>query len=334
MYIAYNKTSKIGQRISTFSANSSMSTELDNSTMSDDLNMSVVENPVKKKRGRANSLTSAASRDQLLLSAFEEMKNKFSSMENNVSSKIDALTSNMDAKIETLRSDFCNQISNLSANFDVKLSDMAPKTVTDSLQQEVNILRDLYKRSESRLDLLERESLLNRLVISGIPCVKNEDLSQILDNIVDCIGCDRYKIDAFRLKQKSDLPGGSRSHATILVKFCSSEERFQFFHKYLKFKNLCLSNIGIGDNDIYDQASPSPASTSSNIITKKGLRIYINELLTKKNSEILRLVRKLKDNKMISGYYTSRGVVYMTKNLDGVTKSTPVYNIGDLPSLE
>lgn len=323
---------KIGQGQSTFSANSSMNSVLDSSAMSDDLNMSVTENPVKKKRGRTNSLPSV-NKDQLLFSAFEEMKNQFKSMENNVSTKIDSLTSSMDAKIETLRSDFSNQISSLSANIDIKLSSMAPISVTDSLQQEVKRLGDLYKQSESRLDLLERESLLNRLLISGIPNTKNENLSELFNRIADCIGCEHFKINAYRLNQQNKLQNASNSNNTIMVKFYSTEERFQFFHKYLKFKNLSLNNIGFCESDAHNPASSSFGSNSSTI-AKKSLRIFINELLTKKNSEILRLVRKLKDSNIINGYYTSRGVVYTTKNNDGVIKSTPVYNKCDLPNLD
>lgn len=206
-------------------------------------------------------------------------------------------------------------------SFDEKLNQKASASAVVKLQEDVNILQEKQKYSEGILDKIERENLLDRLIVSGIPYVSNEDLISISNRICLATGCKIPIASAFRLKSfvKTDVPttsnaGSSKMNPTppIIFKFFTPEQRFDFFHCYHTFKILNLKHVGFGTEQ----------------------RIYINELLTKRNYEIQYLARKLKELGKISKYHSSRGIVHVSRLVNGKLVSQPIYDKTKLSSLD
>lgn len=80
-----------------------------------------------------------------------------------------------------------------------------------------------------------------------------------------CIDCTHYKVASFRMNPPKNQSNSIDN--TILLKFGSPEERFQFFYLYLKFKNRNIVHIRIISND-----STSPSTSRPN-----WTRIFIME---------------------------------------------------------
>lgn len=319
---------------------------MDNNSLDDnatpaDLDVTLIENPPRKKRGRVNSLTLINDTNNSLLIALEAMECRLTSridhLQTSLDTRINTLATRLDTKIKKVEDDLSSKIVSLSMVVDEKLMDKATVSSVAILNKDFMILQEKQKQSESTIDKIEREYLLDRLIISNIPYVENENLVEIYDKISKAIGSQSKIVSAHRLKIKEtfskQLKSGNASthneettHASnstqqlaslkikyppILVKFYSAEQRFEFFHKYFSFKNLNLEHIGFN-------------STT---------RIYINEQLTRKNTEILRTIQKLKDRNIVSRYYTSRGVVYACKNNDKL-KSFAILNLEETLKLE
>lgn len=316
----------------------SESSQSESSDRAEDLNTTVIcNNPTKKKRGRTNSA------DPMLL-ALQSMENRLASkiessieaLANRMDAKIDSFAARLDNKIDSVERDLTLQITTVSSFVESKIKEMAPISVVTKIQDDFNKLQKMQKHTESILDKIERESLLTRLIVSGLPYVENEDLCKIFENIAMVIGCGSSVAGAYRAKTSntitttnaadSSLSNNSTSVASsscipndftrraksskgilsppIIIKFDTSEKRFDFYQHYFKFKQLNLKHIGF--------------NTAS--------RIYINELLTKKNSEIFRMVRNLKARDIISRYHTSRGVVYVYKIVNDALVASPIFD--------
>lgn len=293
--------------------NTNMDTELGHETI--DLDATVMENPTKKKRGRSNSLSLAQGTSATLLKAIE-------AMEYRLSDKMDTLGNRLDTKIENVKTDLLAKMAALSTIVDEKLKDKVCVDDFSKLQNNVTTLNKFKTDTEKILDKMERESLLDRLIISGVPQHPKEDLKDICCRIGSVIGSPITSINAYRIKNVQENsnkvsinPGtskpGKRLHPSIIIKFISTEERFQFFHCYLKYKKLSLADIN------FEAAS----------------RIFINELLTRRNSDILRVVRKLKDDGKIINYFTVRGIIYINRTYNGITEKIPIYDTSELSDL-
>lgn len=279
-----------------------------------ELDVTIVENqPSKKRRGRSNSLSLASDSSDMLLKALQ-------AMETRLSDKIETFANDLNNKIDNVKAEINIQIVNLSLSFDNKLKEKVSADEFSKLQQDISLLRNNQKDMQLKLDKCERENLLNRLVITGIPNMPEENLKDICGIISLSIGCSLVPNSAYRLKENPDQIQAADSSikarklrsSAIVIKFNSNEERFVFFQYYLKFKVLNLTHIGF----------------------KTPARIYINELLTPHNSKILRAVRELKNNGKIKGYYSSRGIVYITSMKDNVLKKTAIRDCSDISSME
>lgn len=305
----------------------------------EDLDVTIIDNPPKKKRGRVNSLTLISDTNNSLLIAIEAMEcrltSKIDHLQSTLDTKINALAARLDSKIKEVENDLSSKLLTLAVAVDDKLMEKATVSSVAILNKDVLVLQEKQKQSEEIIDKIERENLLNRLIISNIPLTENENLVDICNNISKAIGSQSKIISSHRLKikgkvsvQLDSVNNSFQGEATIsnntqqlttlklncppiLVKFESAEQRFEFFRKYFLFKNLNLHHIGLNKNS----------------------RIYINEHLTKKNSEILRMIQKMKDRNIVSRYYTSRGIVYACKKNDNL-KPFPILSKEEIGKLE
>lgn len=187
------------------------------------------------------------------------------------------------------KTELSNEIQNFRKEMDSKFNSIAGE-----MKAEIDTVCRRQKSVESRLDELERKSLLNDLLINGIPLTPNENMREIFVKICHKLGfaAKEYTILAiFRLKTKSTQP-------TIVVKFISKDARNEFFQLYLKQKNLSLLDVGF--------------------LTEK--RIFIHESLTKKNVAIFKDAMVLKKETKLHTAFTHDGIVHVRSTPEGISQ--------------
>lgn len=241
---------------------------MDNNNSLEDLNVTLTENPPKKKRGRVNSLSMLNNTNDSLLVAIQAMESRLStkidSLHTCLDTKIDSLGTRLDAKIEKVEIDLTSKMLSLATSFEEKLKEKAFVTDINKLNLDVALLQTRQQQSETILDKIEREYLLNRLIISNVPYVEKENLMIICEKISTAIGSQVPIIGAHRLKtnikprqQISPVINSVNMNAStsistkqhndqsieekypsIVIKFETTEQRFTFFHQYLALKNL------------------------------------------------------------------------------------------------
>lgn len=175
----------------------------------------------------------------------------------------------------------------LGKKFDEFRSDIDARFSTQiiAVKEDINIMQHRQDVLESRVDRTERLMHLTDLIANGIPKEQNEDLKTMFDQIcktINFVPKDYTLQTIFRTKNQSKF-------SSVIMKFISSSARNEFYTRYLKHKNLNLSDIGF---------------------TATG-RIYINESLSTQHADIFRQVMILKKNNQVHSYFTQNGFVYI-----------------------
>lgn len=144
-----------------------------------------------------------------------------------------------------------------------------------------------FKEVNNRLDFIERQNLINDVLVTGIPYREHEDVFKLFNDICNALGCNKSSmiIDSiFRLP-------GSKEDRPIIVKFVTSMSKIEIFNIYnQKSTSLTLKSIGFSISD---------------------RRIYINSCLTKKNRIIHQKARELFKKQLIKKFYVSKGNIFI-----------------------
>lgn len=194
---------------------------------------------------------------------------------NNTSSLITSVKADINNSIES-------SISSLERSLDAKLS-----TVIAEVKDDINLVNKRCESLESKVERLERLSLLPNLILNGVPFIPNEDLMKVYNSICSVVLFENavYTLQAiFRVGKSS-----ASKYASIVMKFISVDARNKFYSCYLKFKNLSVRHIGF----------------------EADLRIFIQESLTKTNAEIFRRSMELKRDNKIVRVHTHNGLVFV-----------------------
>ncbi len=179
----------------------------------------------------------------------------------------------------------------------------------------VSIVKPITKALESRIEKLERESLILNLMVTGIPWQTNENVNALVDCLCKSIGFNdglNSLSDYYRLINKNSATENSTQITSIktpplVLKFWSYEGKQHFFKLYLNIKSLNLSHIGFGTNS----------------------RIYINEMLTLSSKQIFLRARQLQREKKIFQSHTNKGLVVIKRT--DKAKSEIIYSMDQLP---
>lgn len=261
-------------------------------------------NPSKKKRGRCNSLGLIDKSDNAILQAINALDAK-------LSLKMDQMYSLIDKKINDVKVDLDRQMIQLSTSVDNRLVDKASIATVAAIEEKLAVVNESVAKHEDRIDKIERELLLDRLVISGIPFTVNENLLDIIKLIGNAIDFndDLQSVSVFRINSKNQKNAEkSTNYSSIILKFCNVNQRFAFINQYFKKKDLNLKDVGF--------------STAT--------RIYINDFLTKKNQAIFASAMKLKKAGSIVKTFSYRGIVQV-KTADG--KISSIFHLDGLNRL-
>lgn len=186
------------------------------------------------------------------------------------------------------------------------------------LQNQVLGLVELAESTARRVDELENESRLDCLVIYGLPISTESERTSggskwiptnpQEDITTTVLGYFRenlnLQLDKRDISLAYRLPRGlNKKHAPIVVRFSSR------YTRDLTLKTRRATRM--------DQISPHHS-------------IYINEFLTKKNSEIFMLARTLHKQKKLFRTWTTGGHVYIRRTDKPDEKPTKISTKGDL----
>ncbi|KAJ6634662.1 hypothetical protein Bhyg_13239 [Pseudolycoriella hygida] len=283
-----------------------------------------VDKPPNRKRTRAGNKSDDSGSDDfnnnvemLLLELSKKMDGLSTQMTENVNSvrEIDAkLTIKIDCtlsdKVNAVKEEAESRLANFSTTVDSRFEDIARKmnylhagngpVVTEVASITV---AEWKFQTESRLDKMERLSLSNELVITGIPFNQGENSSDIVGDIVNVLNCNFKPNDfsaIYRVPPKKNQRNRSRGNVTstpIIIRFYFEDAKQHFMSSYFKKKGLNLADIGF----------------------KTSSRIYINESLTKLNREIFNSAAQAKRLQKLHKYFTRRGLVYVQMAPDSNT---------------
>lgn len=206
--------------------------------------------------------------------------------------KIDNLDTKVQQNIKLAHDDLKSQITNLYTSVNKKF---------------VEVEAD-FKEVNNRLDFIERQNLMNDIMITGIPYREQEDVLQLFHVICDVLGCNK---SAMVIDSIFRIPG-SRDVRPIIVKFVTSMSKIEIFNLYNKNKNstnLTLKSIGFNNADH---------------------RIYINSSLTKKNREVQKKAREHLKNGIFEKVYVSKGNIFVILKDDKSKKAKRISSMDDL----
>lgn len=213
---------------------------------------------------------------------------------------VSQLAEMLSAKLEATKDDISNQIGDemLKLRREIK-QDL--ESVRNSFERSVSELGKACKKNESDIQTvslaLTRSSYRNDLVVSGVPFMQNEDLGEYFDKWCQILG---YKsspaVDSRRLS-KHPMTVGKKY--LILLQFALSNQRNDFFKKYMSCKSLSLDDIGFELKD----------------------RIFINENLALPDRIIRTKALEAKKHGKLESVFTRNGGVFVRKTGDTVDRS-------------
>lgn len=218
---------------------------------------------------------------------FDNLKRKIDDNEKDSITRFEKLNEDVNVEINYLKEEITSMKTKADATETQKIDDIVPQVesklkIKDAVFSAVN---ELISPVESELDKMSRINNLNNLIIDNVPESTQENLYEIIYSICDEIDMNIGKYDLnniFRINSKKNVK-------SIMVCFQQKLARDFFFEAYLN-KIVYLSNIGFTGI--------------------KG-RIYVNEHLTAKNSEINKKLRLLKSKGLIKKCYSRNGICYL-----------------------
>lgn len=211
----------------------------------------------------------------------------------------EAINAKIDTKINDMQMELTTKINDLATSVDERFNAVHNNIETHAAPIVEKLVQPITQALETRIDKLERESLLLELVITGFPLHQNEILERIVDRMCTVIGFESgmngisgfYRVS--RNANNKNRPNKTSSkvidYPPIILKFWSFDLKQYFFKRYLNKKTLNLSDFGY--------------STTA--------RIYINESLTASNHNLLMKARSMQKDKIIHQCHTYKGQVFV-----------------------
>lgn len=187
------------------------------------------------------------------------------------------------------------EIASAVGSFEEKLN-----KIVDVINGQINHLTEENIALKDRISDLEekvvRQDKCSNLLLKGVPCVTDEDVYSIYNNVSSAIGFNE-SIPVFvkRFKPKPNTLPNKRSmrsditSAVILIRFPSALYKTKFMSKYLQYGKLSQMDVGF----------------------KNNTRLFIGEDLTACNYGIVRKCSSLKREGKLSKYFTRDGLVFV-----------------------
>lgn len=218
---------------------------------------------------------------------------------------------NDDMTISQLASSISKQLACTKREISQQLYDEIHSLKTDirtdleqmrsSLEKSVAELNCSVDRNRENIllntDALSRSQLRNDLVISGVPFVREENLLEYFGKWCQTLGLIHClpNVDIRRLHKLAMVPGKSYM---ILVQFAITNQRNDFYLRYLKSRSLTLDQLGFSSKD----------------------RVFVNSNLTVPARAIKSKALLAKRNGELHSVTTRDGIVYVKKNSESESR--------------
>lgn len=189
---------------------------------------------------------------------------------NGISRKIDSIKTELEGRLNNVIDDISSIKQECAAKF------QCYDAVIHALDEKVEVI------SQEIGNLANR----NDLIVSGIPMVKEEDLSAHFEAMWTHVGlreCATPPVDIRRLKS------GAKNESTILLQFALRNHRDDFFSNYLRQRDLRLCHLGIDSQR----------------------RVYVNENLTVGGRRLKAAALRLKKARKLSSVHSNLGTIYV-----------------------
>ncbi|XP_062542341.1 uncharacterized protein LOC134210306 [Armigeres subalbatus] len=184
-----------------------------------------------------------------------------------------------------------DEVSSLKSDIKTELQQM--RTALEKSVTELSRSVDENKHSIRRTaEALSRSQQRNDLVISSVPFVQGENLMNYFEKWWQTVGFNNAimpNVDIRRLHKSSMAVGKCYM---ILVQFAITNQRNDFYFKYLQTRSLSLDQIGFSTNE----------------------RIFVNENLTVPVRAIKSKALLAKRNGKLHSVTTREGIVYIKKH--------------------
>lgn len=254
-----------------------------------------------KTASHSNKKINADTNNCDVIDMFKQLQKTVIAQAATINDKIDQKINSLESKINSLSASVDERIDNITSNI---RSHIEP-VVTELIKPIITTL-------ESRIEKLERESLMLNLVVTGVPWQSNENINDIVTRICQTLN---FSTEAnalpgfYRISTKTQTQHSKTiTSPPIVLKFWNYDQKQHFFRLYLGKKSLNLKHLG--------HATPS--------------RIYINEMLTAVNKTIFIKARQLQREKRIYQSYTIRGLVVVKRTEQ--SKNEFIYSVEQLLS--
>lgn len=214
--------------------------------------------------------------------------------ENNKRPKPDHNTSR-----ETSNNDLADMIASLRESMQTKLTNLGDELRVELRTGLEGIKEDLTK-ANARMNQISdtvnintssiaRSLLSNDLIVSGVPVVLDEDLSRFYLSWCQLLGYEKGAYPLADLKRLARPPLREGSACLILIQFAITNQRNDFYGRYMQLRTLTLSQIGFDSDQ----------------------RIYINENLIPADRKLKIKAVELKRAGKLSAVYSRGGVIHV-----------------------
>jgi archaellum component FlaC len=216
-----------------------------------------------------------------LLSTIDCLKTSVDTLESKVSELSSILTS-FKKEMDDLHTQLKGEISDVRTDFEGKL-DVVNHTLLNQATSILSCKRDIERLQNER-----------KIVVSGVPMMKGENVYNIFQSICTQLNYTNVPVVSvrrFKPKEKENVEHNNNSDVkpAVFVEFALKSEKQNFMHRYFKSADLKLDCIGMAN----------------------GERIYINDRLTKKDMDIKKKALQLKKDGKISSIYVRDGAVHV-----------------------
>lgn len=174
--------------------------------------------------------------------------------------------------------------------------------IRGDLAEVNNKLTQVKEDVAENKEAIARSYLSNDLIISGVPYTMNENLHTYFELWCKVLGYTESSLPLVDLRRLSRSPLREGSNCYILVQFAISNQRNDFFAKYLRSRSLTLTQIGF----------------------QSDKRIYVNENLIPSTRKIKSKAVELKKEGKLSTVYCRGGIVHVklpNSDQDRIVKS-------------
>lgn len=202
-----------------------------------------------------------------------------------ISSKLDStkeeLATKINEQMQSVKAEIKTELDHMRTQLEKSIGDLAKTVYTNKESIQANAAA------------LSRCQNTNDLIVSGVPYIKDENLSSYFDAWCKHLGY--ASVPLVDIRRLSKLPMDVGKNYKILLQFAITNQRCDFYRKYLSTRSLALDQIGFQCTD----------------------RIFINENLTALARGIKAKALSAKREGKLNSVFSKNGEIFVKRSVGG-----------------